>query len=102
MHHLRPYQGRTITIIEVTGFRVEFLRGPDGAVDELIFHQTGHVHGPANVSSWPISVPNPVGRRGCFQGYCSRACEKVVRQFMTQSGPPNLFRQLTYPAHRAA
>jgi hypothetical protein len=38
MHHLRPYQGRTITIIEVTGFRVEFLRGPDGAVDELIFH----------------------------------------------------------------
>jgi hypothetical protein len=56
MHHLRPYQGRTITIIEVTGFRVEFLRGPDGAVDELIFHQTQrHVHGPANVSSWPFT-----------------------------------------------
>jgi hypothetical protein len=50
MHHL------TITIIEVTGFRVEFLRGPDGAVDELIFHQTQrHVHGPANVSSWPFT-----------------------------------------------
>jgi CubicO group peptidase (beta-lactamase class C family) len=36
---LRPYQGRTFVIAELEGFRVEFRRYPDGAVDELIFHQ---------------------------------------------------------------
>jgi hypothetical protein len=36
---LRPYQGRTFGIDELEGFRVEFHLGPDGAVDELVFHQ---------------------------------------------------------------
>jgi hypothetical protein len=36
---LRPYQGRTFVIAELVGFRVEFRRGQDGAVNELIFHQ---------------------------------------------------------------
>jgi CubicO group peptidase (beta-lactamase class C family) len=36
---LRPYQGRTFVIDELEGFRVEFHLGPDGAVDELVFHQ---------------------------------------------------------------
>jgi CubicO group peptidase (beta-lactamase class C family) len=36
---LRPYQGRTFDIVELVGFRVEFRRGQDGAVNELIFHQ---------------------------------------------------------------
>jgi CubicO group peptidase (beta-lactamase class C family) len=35
-HKLRPYHGRTFTML--VGFRVEFRKGPDGAVDELIFH----------------------------------------------------------------
>jgi len=38
-YRLRPYQGGTFTIVELAGFRVEFRRGPDGTVDELIFHQ---------------------------------------------------------------
>jgi len=38
-HKLRPYRGRTFVIDELEGFRVEFHLGPDGAVDELIFHQ---------------------------------------------------------------
>jgi hypothetical protein len=38
-YKLRPYQDRIFTIVEREGFRVEFRRGPDGAVDELIFHQ---------------------------------------------------------------
>jgi hypothetical protein len=38
-YKLRPYQGRTFAIVELVGFRVEFRRGLDGAVDELIFHQ---------------------------------------------------------------
>jgi CubicO group peptidase (beta-lactamase class C family) len=36
---LRPYQARTFAIVELEGVRVEFRRGPDGALDELIFHQ---------------------------------------------------------------
>ena len=38
-YKLRPYQSRTFVIDELEGFRVEFHRGPDGEVDELIFHQ---------------------------------------------------------------
>jgi hypothetical protein len=38
-YKLRPYQGRTFTIVELEGYRVEFRRGPGGNVDELIFHQ---------------------------------------------------------------
>jgi hypothetical protein len=36
---LRPYQGRTFVIGEFDRFRVEFRLGPDGGVDELVFHQ---------------------------------------------------------------
>ena len=36
---LRPYQGRTFVIGEFDQFRVEFRLGPDGGVDELVFHQ---------------------------------------------------------------
>ena len=36
---LRPYQGRTFAIDELDGFRVEFQLGPDGDVNELLFHQ---------------------------------------------------------------
>jgi CubicO group peptidase (beta-lactamase class C family) len=39
MYHLRPYQGGIFTIVELEGFRVEFRRGADGAVHELVFHQ---------------------------------------------------------------
>jgi hypothetical protein len=35
---LRPYQGRTFVIDEPEGLRVEFHPGPDGQVDELLFH----------------------------------------------------------------
>jgi len=38
-YKLLPYQGRTFAIAELTGFRVEFRRGADGTVNELIFHQ---------------------------------------------------------------
>jgi Domain of unknown function (DUF3471) len=38
-YKLRPYQGRTFAIAELLGFRVEFRRGADGAIDEMIFHQ---------------------------------------------------------------
>jgi CubicO group peptidase (beta-lactamase class C family) len=38
-YKLRPYQSRTFVIDELEGFRVEFHVGPDGKVDELIFHQ---------------------------------------------------------------
>jgi CubicO group peptidase (beta-lactamase class C family) len=36
---LRPFRDRTFTIAELSGFRVEFRRTHDGAVDEMIFHQ---------------------------------------------------------------
>jgi hypothetical protein len=36
---LRPYQARTFAIDPLEGFRVEFRVGPDGNVDELLFHQ---------------------------------------------------------------
>jgi CubicO group peptidase (beta-lactamase class C family) len=36
---LRPYQSRTFVIDGIESFRVEFHLGPDGDVDELIFHQ---------------------------------------------------------------
>ena len=39
MYHLRPYQGGIFSIVELEGFRVEFRRGSDGAVHELVFHQ---------------------------------------------------------------
>jgi hypothetical protein len=38
-HRLHPYQNRTFVIDKLEGFRVEFHVGPDGEVDELIFHQ---------------------------------------------------------------
>jgi CubicO group peptidase (beta-lactamase class C family) len=38
-YKLRPYQSRTFVIDELEGFRVEFHLGPDGEVEELIFHQ---------------------------------------------------------------
>lgn len=38
-YKLRPYQSRTFVIDELEGFRVEFHLGPDGEVDELVFHQ---------------------------------------------------------------
>ncbi|MBV9815860.1 MAG: serine hydrolase, partial [Alphaproteobacteria bacterium] len=38
-YKMRPYQSRTFVIDELEGFRVEFHLGPDGEVDELIFHQ---------------------------------------------------------------
>jgi hypothetical protein len=39
LYHLRPYQGGIFTIVELEGFRVEFRRGSDGTVHELVFHQ---------------------------------------------------------------
>jgi CubicO group peptidase (beta-lactamase class C family)/ATP-dependent Clp protease adapter protein ClpS len=38
-YKLRPYQSRTFLIDELAGFRVEFLLGPHGEIDELVFHQ---------------------------------------------------------------
>jgi CubicO group peptidase (beta-lactamase class C family) len=38
-YKLRPHQNQTFVIDELEGFRVEFHLGPDGKVDELIFHQ---------------------------------------------------------------
>jgi hypothetical protein len=38
-YKLLPYQARTFVIAELVGFRVEFRRGADGTVNELIFHQ---------------------------------------------------------------
>ena len=38
-YKLRPYQSRTFVIDELEGFRVEFHLGPDGEVDQLVFHQ---------------------------------------------------------------
>jgi CubicO group peptidase (beta-lactamase class C family) len=38
-YKLHPYQGRTFVIDELKGFRVECHLGPNGDVDELIFHQ---------------------------------------------------------------
>jgi CubicO group peptidase (beta-lactamase class C family) len=38
-YKLLPYQGRIFVIAELAGFRVEFRRGADGTVNELIFHQ---------------------------------------------------------------
>jgi CubicO group peptidase (beta-lactamase class C family) len=38
-YRLQPYQDRTFRIVELDGYRIEFRRGPDGAVDEIIFHQ---------------------------------------------------------------
>ena len=37
-HKLRPYQGRTFVVDELEGVRVEFRLGPDGDVNELLFH----------------------------------------------------------------
>ena len=38
-YKLRPYQSQTFIIDGLEGFRVEFHLGPDGDVDELLFHQ---------------------------------------------------------------
>jgi hypothetical protein len=38
-YRLRPFRDRIFGIVELPGFRVEFRRAADGAVDELIFHQ---------------------------------------------------------------
>jgi CubicO group peptidase (beta-lactamase class C family) len=38
-YRLRPFRDRMFSIVELPGFRVEFRRAADGAVDELIFHQ---------------------------------------------------------------
>jgi hypothetical protein len=38
-YKLRPYQGRTFVVGELEGFRAEFQVGPNGTVDEVIFHQ---------------------------------------------------------------
>jgi CubicO group peptidase (beta-lactamase class C family) len=38
-YKLRPYQSRTFVIDELERFRVEFHLGPDGEVDELLFHR---------------------------------------------------------------
>jgi len=39
VYKLVPYQARTFVIAELVGYRVEFRRGADGTVNELIFHQ---------------------------------------------------------------
>ena len=39
LYHLRPYQDEIFSIVELEGFRVEFLRAADSTVQELIFHQ---------------------------------------------------------------
>jgi len=39
LYQLRPYQGATFAIVTLDGYRVEFRRGPAGAVDELVYHQ---------------------------------------------------------------
>jgi hypothetical protein len=36
---LRPFRDRTFTIAALSGFRIEFRRTHDGAVDQMIFHQ---------------------------------------------------------------
>ena len=38
LYHLRPYQGATFAIVGLDGYRVEFRRGPDGTVDEFVWH----------------------------------------------------------------
>jgi hypothetical protein len=38
-YRLRPFRDGIFIIVELPGFRVEFRRTADGAVDELIFHQ---------------------------------------------------------------
>ena len=37
--HLVPYRDRTFSIKELEGFRVEFLPGASGTIDEILFHQ---------------------------------------------------------------
>ena len=39
LYHLRPYQGTAFSIVELQGFRLEFRRGPQGVIHELVFHQ---------------------------------------------------------------
>ena len=39
LYQLRAYQGGIFSIVELEGFRVEFRRGPDGGIQELVFHQ---------------------------------------------------------------
>jgi CubicO group peptidase (beta-lactamase class C family) len=39
LYQLRAYQGATFAIARLDGYRVEFRRGPSGAVAELVYHQ---------------------------------------------------------------
>lgn len=41
IYRLRPFRDGIFIIVELPGFRVEFRRAADGAVDELISHQPG-------------------------------------------------------------
>ena len=38
LYHLRPYHGTTFAIANLDGFRVEFRRGPGGAIEEFAWH----------------------------------------------------------------
>lgn len=44
LYRLRPYQGAFFSIVELDGFRLEFRRGQDGTVHELVFHQPNGVY----------------------------------------------------------
>ena len=39
LYELRPYQGATFAIHTLDGYRVEFRRGANGAIYELVYHQ---------------------------------------------------------------
>jgi CubicO group peptidase (beta-lactamase class C family) len=39
-YKLLPYQSRTFVVSEFKDFRVEFCLGPDGGVDEMVFHES--------------------------------------------------------------
>lgn len=39
LYQLRPYRDATFAIARLDGYRVEFRRGPDGAIAELVYHQ---------------------------------------------------------------
>ena len=55
LYHLDAYQGGIFRIIELEGFRVEFRRGPDGGVQELVFHQPNG----AFIAQRELSIPDP-------------------------------------------
>jgi Domain of unknown function (DUF3471)/Beta-lactamase len=55
LYRLRPYQGATFSIVALDGYRVEFRRGPAGAVDELVYHQPNGTFIAKRVESGSIS-----------------------------------------------